>query len=371
MNYYNEIDPNAAAWLEELITRKQIPAGEVDQRSITDVSPTDLSGYAQCHFFAGIGGWPLALRIAGVPDNCAADTGSCPCPPFSSAGKKKLCPECGGKPIPHPLKTGIFACVPCGYEWFADERHLYPELYRIISKRRPPVFFGEQVVGTDGLIWLAGVRATLEKLGRSFGAADLCSAGVASPNIRQRLYYASERLADSEDADRWSEQQKGSTRSGRDGFAGGGQVSGMGDAGCQGSQGHDWNGNDGNQPGWIDAKSTGSIGETSGTFDRLGDPDGVRSFTRRETTAPAGHGYSAEPTDFWSDSYPILCRDGNTAGFQLNPRFSLWLMGFPTSWHDAGAFALRSLKERETQSIPTSPRSSSKRISKRKESFKP
>jgi hypothetical protein len=50
----------------------------------------------------------------------------------------------------------------------------------------------------------------------------------------------------------------------------------------------------------------------------------------------------------------------STAAFQLNPRFSLWLMGFPTSWHDAGAFALRSLRERETPSSPKSLRNSSK-----------
>jgi hypothetical protein len=42
----------------------------------------------------------------------------------------------------------------------------------------------------------------------------------------------------------------------------------------------------------------------------------------------------------------------NTAGFQLNPRFSLWLMGFPTSWHDAGLSALRYSRDRVTPSSP-------------------
>lgn len=49
----------------------------------------------------------------------------------------------------------------------------------------------------------------------------------------------------------------------------------------------------------------------------------------------------------------------STAGYQLNPRFSLWLMGFPTSWHDAGVSALRSLREPETPSCPKSPQPSS------------
>jgi hypothetical protein len=51
----------------------------------------------------------------------------------------------------------------------------------------------------------------------------------------------------------------------------------------------------------------------------------------------------------------------SAAAFRLNPRFSLWLMGFPTSWHDAGLQCLRSSKEQETPSFPKSRRSSSKR----------
>lgn len=66
MNYYNEHDPYAAAWLRNLISAGLIPAGDVDQRSIEDVQPNELRGYTQCHFFAGIGGWSLALAIRRV-----------------------------------------------------------------------------------------------------------------------------------------------------------------------------------------------------------------------------------------------------------------------------------------------------------------
>ena len=79
MNYYNEYDPKAAAWLRELIAAKLIPAGVVDERSITEISPHDLSDYTQCHFFAGIGGWSLALELAGWPASRPVWTGSCPC----------------------------------------------------------------------------------------------------------------------------------------------------------------------------------------------------------------------------------------------------------------------------------------------------
>lgn len=160
--YYNEIDRYAAQWLRNLITAGHLVPGDVDERSIADVQPGDLAGYDQCHFFAGIGGWPYSLRLAGWPDEWPVWTGSCPCQPLSSAGQRK------------------------GH---ADERHLWPAFYRLIAERRPAIVFGEQVAGALGREWLAGVRADLEGAGYAIGAADLCAAGVGAPHIRQRLYW--------------------------------------------------------------------------------------------------------------------------------------------------------------------------------------
>ena len=85
--YYNENDPAAAAWLRALIKEGLIADGIVDERSITEVRGSDLQGFTQVHLFAGIGGWSLALRLAGVPDAMPEGsilwTGSCPCQPFS------------------------------------------------------------------------------------------------------------------------------------------------------------------------------------------------------------------------------------------------------------------------------------------------
>jgi DNA (cytosine-5)-methyltransferase 1 len=89
MNYYNEYDEGAANWLEELIRQNLIPAGVVDRRDMRDVTPDDLQVYNQCHFFAGIGGWAYALRLAGVPEDFPLWTGSPPCQPFSAAGLQK------------------------------------------------------------------------------------------------------------------------------------------------------------------------------------------------------------------------------------------------------------------------------------------
>jgi len=160
--YYNEIDPNAAEWLRQLIKMGEIAPGDVDERSIEDVTPDELTPYTQCHFFAGIGGWSLALRLAGWPDDRPVWTGSCPCQPFSAAGKG----------------SGI-----------ADERHLWPALFWLIQQCRPETVFGEQVASKDGLGWWDIVSADLEGTGYASTAFDLCVAGIGAPHIRQRLFW--------------------------------------------------------------------------------------------------------------------------------------------------------------------------------------
>ncbi len=88
MNYYNEWDKGAAAWLRELIRAGHIPPGDVDERSITEVTASDLAGYTQCHFFAGIGGWSYALALAGIPATTQLWTGSPPCPAFRPQSRR-------------------------------------------------------------------------------------------------------------------------------------------------------------------------------------------------------------------------------------------------------------------------------------------
>jgi DNA (cytosine-5)-methyltransferase 1 len=165
MNYYNDHEPYVAQWLRNLIKGGIIPAGDVDCRPIEEVTANDVKGYTQCHFFAGLGGWSEALRLAGWPTDRPVWTGSCPCQPFSCAGDKK----------------GV-----------DDTRHLWPELRRLISECNPTTVFGEQVASKGGREWLSGVRVDLEELGYAVGAADLCAAGVAAPHLRQRLFWVAD-----------------------------------------------------------------------------------------------------------------------------------------------------------------------------------
>lgn len=162
MNYYNEFDPNAAAWLKQLIQSNLIPQGDVDTRSITEVKPHELTGYTQCHFFAGIGGWSYALQLAGWPTDRPVWSMSCPCQPFSSAGKG--------------LGT-------------ADERHLWPVAFNLIKECRPQYVFGEQVASAIGHGWLDGISSDLGEEGYACGSAVLGAHSIGAPHIRQRLYW--------------------------------------------------------------------------------------------------------------------------------------------------------------------------------------
>ena len=156
--YYNENDRYAVQWLRNLIGAGHLPPGDVDDRDIREVQPDDLKGYHQHHFFAGIGGWALAVEYAGWEGPIW--TGSCPCQPFSVAGRQ------------------------AGTE---DPRHLWPEFFRLIAACRPVAVVGEQVASAGA--WLDLVAGDLEGKGYSFGAVVLGAHSVGAPHQRQRLWW--------------------------------------------------------------------------------------------------------------------------------------------------------------------------------------
>jgi DNA (cytosine-5)-methyltransferase 1 len=164
--YYNEFDPYAAQWLRNLIAAGHIAPGEVDDRSILDVTADELSGFDQCHFFAGVGGWQLALRLAGWGDERPVWTGSCPCQPYS-----------------------VGSVAHGGAKGQSDERHLWPAFFGLISQCAPPVVFGEQVADAIGWGWLDEASWDLEGESYACAAAVLRASGFDARHHRKRLYW--------------------------------------------------------------------------------------------------------------------------------------------------------------------------------------
>jgi DNA (cytosine-5)-methyltransferase 1 len=291
--YYNENDPYAATWLRELIADGLIAQGDVDERSIMDVTAEDVQGYRQCHWFAGIGGWSLALRLAGVPDNAPVWTGSCPCQPLSCAGSKR------------------------GH---TDERHLWPEFYHLIEECRPAVCFGEQVASGLGPQWLAGVRADLEATGYAVAAADLCAASVGAPHIRQRLYWVAYARYGA-GSPKLAEQLYGSGGAGQSSATGG-----MGNALPHGPQARRCEGDD--------ALPVGGAGAAIGVAESLRAERGPI----REGHEHDGHdlrrpqalgGFGACGEGFWSGSRWHLCRDAKSRRVPLEPSLFPLAPGLP------------------------------------------
>lgn len=175
--YYNEIDPYAAQWLRNLIAAGHIAPGDVDERSIEDVKPDDIKHYTQCHFFAGLGGWSYALRLAGWPDDKPIWTGSCPCQPFSAAGKG---------------------------DGFDDPRHLWPDFAWLIRECKPPVIAGEQVASKAVDAWIDLVQADLEAMGYAFASIPFPSAGVGAPHIRDRNNWVADRYHHRQQPGAWN-----------------------------------------------------------------------------------------------------------------------------------------------------------------------
>lgn len=166
--YYNENDPYAAQWLRNLIAAGHIALGEVDDRSIEDVCPDDLKGFTQCHFFAGIGGWSNALRLAGWPDDRPVWTGSCPCQPFSAASSV------------HKKSKKL-----------EDERHLWPYMRDFIPYYRPEMVYMEQVESAIGAGWLDRVLGDMEDINYTWEEPTVLPAVCTSASHkRDRLWLA-------------------------------------------------------------------------------------------------------------------------------------------------------------------------------------
>lgn len=290
--WYNDNNVFTNEWLRNLMRAGEILEGEIDGRSINDIDSGSIPRGARCAFFAGVGGWDLALRLAGWPRDLPVWSGSCPCQPFSGAGKR------GGED---------------------DPRHLWPVWFKLIADHRPSIIFGEQVASSLGRAWFDGVSADLESLGYACRAFDLCAAGINAPHIRQRLYWVAVhvsfgsifRLEDSPgNGRRW----RGNGDSSRD--DGALQIEGRCASGGLGNASGNQEQRDTESAMNRQGREAGGSGwgpSGMGISDRTGSQSG------RETSSPVGQGDTANPTgdrsiprftgSFWDDFRLVWCRD--------------------------------------------------------------
>lgn len=201
---YNELDSYCCAWLSNLMDKGHIRPGVISNKSIEDLTPDDVRPYDLAHFFAGIAIWDYSLTMAGWRfDGRVTWTGSCPCQPFSGAGKG---------------------------EGHADKRHLWPAWERLIGQCRPDSIFGEQVSGPDGLAWLDLVCTDLENRAYAVGAIVATAAGVGAPHGRHRIYFVADTRSGGRDA--WQsgdDGAEGAAQPDRHDAAGRGSAGGVAD----------------------------------------------------------------------------------------------------------------------------------------------
>ncbi|MBK8225273.1 MAG: DNA cytosine methyltransferase [Candidatus Obscuribacter sp.] len=279
--YYNEIDPHAAQWLRNLIAAGHIAPGDVDERSIVEVRPDDLRGYEQCHFFAGIGGWSYALRLAGIPDDRPIWSGSCPCQPFSNAGQQR---------------------------GFADERHLWPAFFALIRECRPRTVLGEQVAGAGGIAWWDQVALDLEDEDYAAAAANLGAHTVGAPHVRQRLYW----VANTNSNERHATQGYQDARTDWRNDIGGRGENGMADpmhTQRRENHVHRANGRDGPHDGRKEAyREPGTCGEVF----RLGDSN-ITGLEGWGNDAPEyASQRTVRPSSPWDQAEWVECSDGKS-----------------------------------------------------------
>ena len=257
--------PTPLAGSGNLVDAGYIAPGTVSAKSILDLKGRELAGFRQAHFFAGIGVWSAALRAAGWPDSRRVWTGSCPCQPFSAAGK-------GGG--------------------FADERHLWPAWFWLIEQHRPDVLFGEQVEGPAGRAWLDLVFTDLEAIGYACGAVVFPAAGVGALHLRHRTYWVASQLGNASatglslrqraalEGQRWRIEGRATGQSGR-------ASDGLADAGQRGRPVE--------RPTWVHDR--GQFGDD----DARRGASGSRGAYEQSTTSPVN--------GFWRDPDWIFCRD--------------------------------------------------------------
>lgn len=155
--------------------------------------------------FNGIAGFPLAAAWAGIET-----TWTCEIDPFCNAVSKKHFPKAKQyndiKDLKNPkyvdIISGGFPCQPFSQagkqKGSADDRHLWPEMFRVIAEVRPRWVIAENVTGIIKME-LGQVLSDLESIGYDFPrdihglpvVPVIPAAGINAPHKRDRVWIIS------------------------------------------------------------------------------------------------------------------------------------------------------------------------------------
>ena len=151
--------------------------------------------------FSGIGGFSLGLERAGMTTVAFCETEEYPrkvlakhwphVPCYSDVRELNATRLAADGIIGIDLICGGFPCQPfsvAGKKLGAeDDRHLWPEYFRLIQELRPTWVIGENVVGLINL-GLDSVLDDLESIGYATRTFDLPACGVGAPHERRRVW---------------------------------------------------------------------------------------------------------------------------------------------------------------------------------------
>src|SRR5271169_6233057 len=158
---YSEHNPYRAAVLRERIEDGLLPKGVVDERDIEVIPDEDFLGYTQIHLFAGIGGFPLGLRLDGFPEDRRIVSGGFSCQDISNAGKR----------------AGITG----------SRSRLWREMVRCVRVVRPELVFVENVAALLGR-GMGDVLGDLAEIGYDAIGDCISAADVGAPHLRGRIW---------------------------------------------------------------------------------------------------------------------------------------------------------------------------------------
>lgn len=185
---------------------------EYNQRAMAGFSASDCSPSGRTHLdlFSGIGGFALAAQAAGY-----STIGFSEIEPYACKILKRHWPDVPNhgdirniRGVRADLITGGFPCQPFSLAGerlgAADDRHLWPEMCRVIAEARPAWVLGENVPGIVSME-LDRVLSDLEGIGYAAWPLAIPACGLDARHRRERIWI----VAHSERAERGPHDERG------------------------------------------------------------------------------------------------------------------------------------------------------------------